>query len=152
MSSSLVTPLPDEPVQPRRWAFHVLMLAISLPVIGLSFLLYLDGPTHVVIPWFDMPLPPSCGMQQVLGLDCPGCGLTRSFIALAHGDLNASLAFNPGGFLVFGLALFQIPYRIAQLYRVWSGEKPWDLTTMSLWFWSLIGVVLIFQWVVKMVL
>ncbi len=152
MSSSLVTPLSDEPVRQRKWLFHVLMLAIALPVIGLSFLLYLEGPSYVIIPWLGVPLPPTCGMQTTFGLDCPGCGLTRSFIALAHGDLTASLAFNPGGILVFGLVLFQIPYRIAQLLRVWSGQEAWDLTTVSLWFWSVIGVVLIVQWVTKMLL
>ncbi|PQO33147.1 DUF2752 domain-containing protein [Blastopirellula marina] len=135
-----------------RWLFHALMLAIALPVLGLSFLLTLNGPSLVMIPWLGIPLPPTCGMQNTFGLDCPGCGLTRSFIALAHGDLTASLAFNPGGILVFGLVLFQVPYRIAQLLRVRSGQETWDLTTVSLWFWSLIGVVLFAQWVGKLVL
>ena len=146
-------PLPDEePVQRSPWKFHVIMLAVALPVLGLSFLLNVQGPSDVVIPWLQLPLPPTCGMQRTFGLDCPGCGLTRSFICLAHGDLNASLAFNPGGILVFGLVLFQIPYRLVQLGRIWSGRPAWNLTTFSLWMWSLIGLVLLTQWIVKLFL
>ncbi|RCS40816.1 DUF2752 domain-containing protein [Bremerella cremea] len=128
------------------------MLAVAVPALILSFVLYNEGPANVMIPWLEIPLPPTCGLQKTFGLDCPGCGLTRSFIALAHGDLTASLAFNPGGILVFGLVLFQIPYRVAQLLRIHFGHHTWDLTTASLWFWSVIGVVLLVQWVTRMVL
>lgn len=147
----MVTPLPAEPLR-QKSLFHVLMLAVAVPVLILSFVLYNEGPANVMIPWLRLPLPPTCGMQKTFGLDCPGCGLTRSFIALAHGDLTASLAFNPGGILVFGLVLFQIPYRVAQLLRIRWGHDTWDLTTASLWLWSVIGVVLLMQWIVKMIL
>ncbi|PQO46336.1 DUF2752 domain-containing protein [Blastopirellula marina] len=153
MSSSLVMPLPDqEPGQRSSWTFHVMMLSLALPVLGLSFLLNVQGPHDVVIPWLQIPLPPTCGMQRTFGLDCPGCGLTRSFICLAHGDLTASLAYNPGGILVFALVVFQIPYRLAQLGRIWSGRTAWDLTHFSLWMWSLIGLVLLTQWGAKLIL
>lgn len=146
-------PLADDEARQRRpWKFHVLMLGVAVPVLGLSFLLNVQGPSDVVIPWLQVPLPPTCGMQRSFGIDCPGCGLTRSFICLAHGDLSASLAFNPGGILVFGLVAFQIPYRLAQLGRIWSGRSAWDLTQVSLWLWSLIGLVLLTQWGVKLLL
>ena len=37
---------------------------------------------------------PVCPMLQLTGLACPGCGLTRGFHALFHGDLLAALDFN----------------------------------------------------------
>jgi len=48
----------------------------------------------------------SCWVNSVFGILCPYCGMTRSFIALGHGDLLLSLSHHPGGILLFGLALW----------------------------------------------
>ena len=37
---------------------------------------------------------PVCPLYQMTGLACPGCGLTRGFHALFHGDLLAALDYN----------------------------------------------------------
>lgn len=37
---------------------------------------------------------PVCPLYQLTGLNCPGCGLTRGFHALFHGDLSGALHFN----------------------------------------------------------
>jgi len=42
-----------------------------------------------------------CLSHELLGIDCPFCGMTRSFVALAHGDLGASLRLHPAGPLLF---------------------------------------------------
>ena len=44
---------------------------------------------------------PFCPLASVLGVPCPGCGLTRATLALAHGDLHHALELHP---LVFVLA------------------------------------------------
>lgn len=44
---------------------------------------------------------PFCPLAAVAGIPCPGCGLTRATLALAHGDLRQALALHP---LVFVLA------------------------------------------------
>jgi Protein of unknown function (DUF2752) len=44
---------------------------------------------------------PFCPMATVLGIPCPGCGLTRATLALLHGDVRGALALHP---LVFVLA------------------------------------------------
>jgi hypothetical protein len=38
---------------------------------------------------------PFCPMATVLGVPCPGCGLTRATLALLHGDLRGALALHP---------------------------------------------------------
>ena|ERR1700733_2274283 len=36
-----------------------------------------------------------CAMAQVLGIPCPGCGMTRAILLLGHGDVMASLRMHP---------------------------------------------------------
>ncbi|MEW4455024.1 DUF2752 domain-containing protein [Bremerella sp. JC817] len=150
MSSSVAVPLPKANER-SNWTFHVMMLAVGLSITTASFLLTIDGPTNVVLPWLNIPLPPTCAMQRTTGIDCPGCGLTRSFISLADGDLSASLAFNPAGILMFAMIAFQIPYRVAQIWRLARGLKPWNLTVVCYWYWGVIAVVVMVQWVAKFV-
>jgi hypothetical protein len=38
---------------------------------------------------------PFCPLASVLGVPCPGCGLTRATLALAHGELRHALEFHP---------------------------------------------------------
>jgi hypothetical protein len=37
---------------------------------------------------------PGCPLYQLTGLACPGCGLTRGFHALFHGDVLTALDYN----------------------------------------------------------
>ncbi|MBA4182470.1 MAG: DUF2752 domain-containing protein [Acidobacteria bacterium] len=48
---------------------------------------------------------PVCPLYYLTGIHCPGCGLTRGFHALFHGDVLTALHFNallPAYTLVFG--------------------------------------------------
>jgi hypothetical protein len=36
-----------------------------------------------------------CALRRFAGLPCPGCGLTRAFLALSRGDLEAAIHFHP---------------------------------------------------------
>jgi hypothetical protein len=38
---------------------------------------------------------PFCPLASVFGVPCPGCGLTRATLALAHGDLRHALELHP---------------------------------------------------------
>jgi hypothetical protein len=46
-------------------------------------------------------LPSICIFYDTTGLPCPGCGLTRSFVCLAHGRLAEAFRWHPLGPLVF---------------------------------------------------
>ena len=47
------------------------------------------------------PLGGLCMWRELLGLGCPFCGMTRSFVALAHLDLAGALSHHPAGPLMF---------------------------------------------------
>jgi hypothetical protein len=83
-----------------------------------------------------LPVPETCGMQIMFGRPCPGCGLTRSFIHLAHGDWRSSLAIHRIGWLIALLVVCQIPYRLLALWRP-------ELTVRPLWGWTIGGIVVI---------
>ncbi|RYU86148.1 DUF2752 domain-containing protein [Mucilaginibacter terrigena] len=51
------------------------------------------------IQWLQNHLIP-CPFKQLTGLDCPGCGLQRSVIALLHGDIYQSFKYHPATILL----------------------------------------------------
>ena len=46
-----------------------------------------------------------CLVHLLFGIPGPGCGMTRAFLFLGHGDLHAALELNPASPLAFALVL-----------------------------------------------
>ncbi|UUO06548.1 DUF2752 domain-containing protein [Blastopirellula sp. J2-11] len=139
----------DERPERSLITFHGVMLGMALLVLIAALALSFQSGEKVYLPLLGAALPPSCAMKLYYGIDCPGCGLTRSFILLAHGDLPGSLAYNPSGVLLFGVVLFQIPYRLAQLWRIRQGRQSWNLGIAAAAIFSAIFAVMLVQWGVK---
>ncbi len=60
----------------------------------------------------------ACPFKAVTGMPCPTCGMTRSLVALSHGDIGASLACHPftiplGIMLLFGIHKRHLPIKKA---------------------------------------
>ena len=66
-------------------ALGVVVLSLALPPNGLGL--------------------PMCTFNRLTHAPCLGCGLTRSFIALGHGNLSWALAMHPFGVVLFPLAV-----------------------------------------------
>lgn len=49
--------------------------------------------------------PSLCPFKVTTGLPCPGCGLTRSAVALLHGDPMTSLYYHPLGAPIIAVAV-----------------------------------------------
>lgn len=60
-------------------------------------------------------VPSTCSFRNLTGIPCPGCGLTRSMVAVAHGDLDAGFYYNRLGPLVLAYILLQLMYRFIRL-------------------------------------
>jgi Protein of unknown function (DUF2752) len=106
----------QEAATPARRRTHRAMLAISLGVLVLSPLLVILPDQRVAL-WFlpNWPAPDSCLSRTALGIPCPGCGLTRSFISLAHGEFTRSWNYHRMGWALALLTVAQVPYRFFAL-------------------------------------
>ncbi len=87
---------------------HWLMIGFCAGALLLAVILEPARPGQTVVSLAGVPIPPLCGMKRGLGIDCPGCGLTRSWVSLAHGQLSDSLTFHRMGWLVMLYACCQI--------------------------------------------
>jgi Protein of unknown function (DUF2752) len=67
--------------------------------------------------------PVLCPFRLLTGLPCPTCGLTRSWVHTAHGDLAAAIADHPVGPLVLLLAVVALGWLIATRGR--AAYPPW---------------------------
>ena len=75
-----------------------------------------------VTAWFwTWEGPGLCSFHRLTGLDCPGCGMTRAFHQLSHGNLAEALEFNllsPVVFFSFLLVLLLDVFQFATGLRI----------------------------------
>jgi hypothetical protein len=124
------------------------MLGLAVFVTVAAFCLRPASSDALRLPGTNFALPPLCASRAIFGLQCPGCGLTRSFVALAHGDVAESLRFNRVGWLLALAVVVQIPYRayaLAELRRR-VVTRPW-----LAWFGYALIAALILNWFAKIV-
>lgn len=83
----------------------VVALALGGVVAGLLLEPAGSGPGRLSFAGFT--LPGVCVLNELTGIPCPGCGLTRAWVSALHGALGESLAHHPLGWLVLLYVLAQ---------------------------------------------
>lgn len=124
------------------------LVGLALIVLAAALLQY-EPPAIVRLPWLQTALPETCGMQRNFGIDCPGCGLTRSFILAAHGRWQEALIMHPAGTLAFAFLLLLIPLRIYQGIRIQIGKPPTSTIIPELFVFGGLTVTSIVWWASK---
>lgn len=134
--------------RPKEDAFysrrgHKYVLGLAVLVVLVAALLPLPTGGKLVV--FGVESPPLCPFQATVGIDCPGCGLTRSFISMGHVEIQNAWNFNRVGPLFFLVFFFQIPYRIAAICdrKFQLKGRRWDLT------YPVIALLLLVNWIVN---
>jgi hypothetical protein len=127
---------------------HRTMLYFAVVAIAAAFLLRIRDSESVSLRGLHMTLPTLCGSRALFGVDCPGCGLTRSIIALAAGDLSQSLQFHRVGWLMALAIVAQVPYRMYALreLRTRPVHRVWPI-----WFGYFLIAALVISWLWKIV-
>lgn len=87
--------------------------------------------------------PLFCPFRALTGIPCPGCGLTRSFTAIALGQWETAInyhLFGPVIFLGFVIAILHLSlelltkYQIKTIYLTWlQNPKLQILSTLVIW-------------------
>ncbi len=136
---------------PRRrdTAYHLTYLVLAVLVLGAAFALQIRADGHVVTPIYHFELPGSCWFKNITGIGCPGCGLTRCFICLAHGKLVQAWHFNPAGLVFFPVVVAQVPYRALQIWRIRHNRPQWRPLTVSSVIAYTLAAALLLQWVCR---
>ncbi len=99
---------------------HVEILVLALVAVALSLVLTVGTDARVRMPGpvsglAPNGLPPLCPSEALWDLECPGCGMTRAFVSMAHGRFVEAWDFNRGGPLFFLIVVLQIPYRLHRI-------------------------------------
>ncbi len=118
---------------PSRLEADPLRLAARavLAVTALSGLLHLAGCSLLAA----LPKAALCPFKAVTGLPCPGCGMTRAFLALGRLDFAGAYAWNP---LVFPLAALTALYAAGRVPRALGSGKLLNLALLGvLVFWGI---------------
>jgi len=145
-------PAPAAKIVPRPDPlYHTVILVICTAVLVLSLLLSVREERQVLVPIFGVPLPELCMFKRMTGMGCPGCGMTRCFISLAHGDLRSAWRYNPAGPLLFAILAFQIPFRLVQLFRIRRGLPELRMGWWPQALFALLGVLMVGQWLLRLV-
>jgi hypothetical protein len=129
---------------------HREVLVISAAVIVLAFLLEVHAGEQVAFRFLPgWPLPETCPSRRLLHVNCPGCGLTRSFVYLAHGNWRAAWKVNRVGILLALLVVLQVPYRLWALCS--PGRLPLG-TSIPKFFGYLLVTLLLVNWLANLIL
>jgi hypothetical protein len=124
------------------------MLCFSLFIIGAAFLLRRGESETITLAWPKIELPPLCASRTLFDIECPGCGLTRSFVALAAGDIQESWRLHRLGWLLAFAIVGQIPYRLNALRQL----RKTGSTVQPVWpklFGKFLIAALILNWLLK---
>lgn len=90
---------------------------------------------------------PACPTAAIFRVPCPGCGLTRATLALAHGDIVAATAFNPVAFIVCPLFVGAFAYAAYRYVRRGSvGADSWGAGPMLVVTMGVLTAIWIARW------
>lgn len=100
----------------RLWHLGVLLLCVG--VVVMSVLLQ---PGNDAVGLLGVPIPELCTFRRWTGMSCPGCGLTRSFVYMGHFAISDAFRMHWLGPVLYGLTLWQLPYRTWRLWKARTG-------------------------------
>ena len=122
--------------------YITVILFLLLPPFFFSFNPRAAEPVSIL----SVELPSMCFTKAIFHVQCPGCGLSRSFILLAHGHFRDSFHFHRLGIPLYLFFILQLFYR---LYLLRFGHGPIPLRLVSAQHYISLGVIilLILNWV-----
>ena len=84
------------------------------------------SPSAEAVSLWGWEVPPLCLYSNLFGVECFGCGLTRSFTYMGHGDIHGAFDLHALGPLLYLVVLAQVPlraWRLLRLYRTGGRDR-----------------------------
>jgi hypothetical protein len=97
---------------------------------------------------FGSTIPSLCMFHNLTGFDCPGCGITRSFVYALHGQWYNSYLMHLWGIPLAAIVSFQIPYHVGRA----AGTGPIQFNPIfARWLKIFVVCSILIPWVIKTV-
>ncbi|MEL6346456.1 MAG: DUF2752 domain-containing protein [Myxococcota bacterium] len=92
--------------------YHSTIFVVCAVVVLASIVL---SPTAEAVSLFGFRIPELCTFRRVFGMSCPGCGLTRSFTFMGHGQILEAFRMHALGPIFYVFVAGQLPLRAYRL-------------------------------------
>ncbi|MGI8884524.1 MAG: DUF2752 domain-containing protein [Pyrinomonadaceae bacterium] len=117
--------------------------AVAQRILAAASIAAISGGAAVV--WYFNPSSvnflPVCPLYSLTGIACPGCGLTRGFHALFHGDIFTALDYNallPVYAFIFGYFFVSLIFVIFKgrglSFNIFRPKLIWSFLALALVF------------------
>ena len=97
----------------------------------------------VVSSFLELYIP--CVFNEITGLYCPGCGLTRMLKSMLKLDFYQAFRYNPLMFIFFPFIIYMIIDYIYCFYK----KKKSKFKTLPQWFWNILFIITILYWILR---
>lgn len=101
--------------------------------------------TSFLLPLSALPEESLCWFYNLTHIPCPGCGLTRAFICISHGQWHQAAQFNPFGFVWYLMALYGSLRPLLSSYFS-SLSRSVDRLIKANFFFPSLAVVMVVVW------
>jgi hypothetical protein len=116
-------------------SFALGLWALCAGALGLSFVLPPSALASHSICWF----------YNLSHIPCPGCGLTRAFLFISHGEWSRAWNLNPFGFVWYALAIYGF-FRPLLMNRVPRFSLPLDRAVQGAVFIPGLVILMVLVW------
>jgi len=127
-------------------------IAAAVIIIATARSLRVEPPRSVFLPFGSDPLPELCSFRHMLKIDCPGCGMTRSFIFASRFQCSNAWNSNPAGILLFASIVLSIPWRLTQWFCFRMGRPFRSPPFVEAGCLTVIAIIMMLQWTFKILL
>lgn len=89
---------------------------VTLPLVVTAVAATMSA-TPEQVSWLGFDVPVLCAWRALTGWECPGCGLTRSFVLLVHGDVSGAFQVHALGPALYAAMVVQSPVLVWRRWR-----------------------------------
>lgn len=95
----------------------------------------------VLVPYFFKGYS-TCLLKELVGIPCPGCGMTRAYLSLLRLDFKKAFYFHP--------LFWTIPFIVIMI--VFQEISFWNRLYKNKWIWIILIILFITVYIIRMII